>query len=150
MELINLSQYEERSYKETPTARGWVQYGDDNLFPQYLVDLYKSSATHSALCNTIAQMILGEGVFAIDVETRLKFQEWDLDSVMRKACIDLKIQGGFALVIVYIIDRTTIASVKHCPFENVRSGEANENDDKYNVFTVIKNYPYIVPLQRVN
>ena len=128
MEVINLSQYEERSYKETPTARGWVQYGDDNLFPQYLVDLYKSSATHSALCNTIAQMILGEGVFAMDIETKLKFQEWDLDDVMRKACIDLKIQGGFALEIGYSIDRTTIASVKHCPFENVRSGEANEND----------------------
>ena len=128
MEILNLAQYQERSYKETPTNRGWVNYGDDNLFPQYLVDLYKSSATHSALCNTIAQMILGEGVFSSDIETRLKIKEWDLDEVMRKACIDLKIQGGFALEIGYSIDRTTIASVRHCPFENLRSAEADEND----------------------
>ena len=128
MELIQLSQYEERSYAETPTNRGYVNYGDDNLFPQYLVDLYKQSATHGALCNTIAQMILGNGVTAEDIETRLKIAEWGLDDTLRKACLDLKIQGGFALEIGYSIDRTTITTVKHCPFENIRSGEANEND----------------------
>lgn len=129
MDLIKLSQYEERSYKETESNRGWIQYGDDNLFPQYLVDLYKSSAVHGALTNTIAQMILGNGVSASDIETRLKLQEWGFEDVLRKACIDLKIQGGFALEVGYSIDRTTIANVKHVPFENLRSGIANENDE---------------------
>jgi len=128
MEILNLSQYQERSYAETLSNRGYVAYGDDNLFPEYLVDLYKSSATHSALCNTIGQMIFSDGIISDDIETRLRIEEWGLQDVMRKACLDLKIQGGFALEITYSIDRTTVATIKHCPFENIRSGEADDDD----------------------
>jgi hypothetical protein len=129
MELLKLKEYQERSYAEVPSREGWVKYGDDNLFPQYLIDLYKSSATHNALCTSIAYMIFGDGVQANDLDARLKIEEWGLDDEIRKACVDLKIQGGFALEIVYSIDRSTISKVRHCPFENVRSGEVDENED---------------------
>jgi len=129
MELLKLKEYQERSYAEIPSHEGWVQYGDDNLFPQYLIDLYKSSATHNALCTSIAMMIFGDGVQANTLESRLKIEEWGLDDEIRKACVDLKIQGGFALEVVYSIDRTTISKVRHCPFENLRSGEVDENED---------------------
>ena len=129
MELLKLKEYQERSYEEKPSNGGWVQYGDDNLFPQYLIDLYKSSATHNALCTSIAYMIFGDGVQASTLDARLKIEEWGLQDEVRKACLDLKIQGGFALEIVYSIDRTTVAKVRHCPFENIRSGEVDENEE---------------------
>jgi len=129
MELLKLKEYQERSYAEVPSHEGYVKYGDDNLFPQYLIDLYKSSATHNALCTSIAMMIFGDGVQASTLDARLKIQEWGLDDEIRKACVDLKIQGGFALEVVYSIDRTTISKVRHCPFENIRSGEVDENED---------------------
>ena len=129
MELLKLKEYQERSYEEKPSNGGWVQYGDDNLFPQYLIDLYKSSATHNALCTSIAYMIYGDGVQANTLEARLKIEEWGLQDEVRKACLDLKIQGGFALEVVYSIDRTTVAKVRHCPFENIRSGEVDENEE---------------------
>jgi len=128
MELLKLKEYQERSYAEIPSHEGWVQYGDDNLFPQYLIDLYKSSATHNALCTSIAMMIFGDGVQANTLDARLKIEEWGLDDEIRKACVDLKIQGGFALEVVYSIDRTTISKVRHCPFENLRSGEVDEDE----------------------
>jgi hypothetical protein len=129
MELLKLKEYQERSYEEKPSNGGWVQYGDDNLFPQYLIDLYKSSATHNALCTSIAYMIFGDGVQANTLDARLKIEEWGLQDEVRKACLDLKIQGGFALEVVYSIDRTTVAKVRHCPFENIRSGEVDENEE---------------------
>ena len=129
MELIKLKEYQERSYAEAPSQNGYVKYGDDNLFPQYLIDLYKSSATHNALCTSIAYMIFGDGVQADTLEARLKIQEWGLDDEVRKACLDLKIQGGFALEVVYSIDRTTISKVRHCPFENIRSAEVDEDEN---------------------
>ena len=129
MELLKLKEYQERSYAELPSNEGYVKYGDDNLFPQYLIDLYKSSATHNALCTSIAMMIFGDGVQANTLDARLKIEEWGLDDEIRKACVDLKIQGGFALEVVYSIDRTTISKVRHCPFENIRSGEVDENED---------------------
>lgn len=128
MELLKLKEYQERSYAERPSNQGWVSYGDDNLFPQYLIDLYKSSATHNALCTSIAYMIFGDGVQADTLEARLKMEEWGLQDEVRKACLDLKIQGGFALEVVYSIDRTTISKVRHCPFENVRSAEVNDDE----------------------
>ena len=129
MDLLKLNEYQERSYAERPSNMGYVSYGDDNLFPQYLIDLFKSSATHNALCTSIAYMIYGDGVQADTLDARLKIQEWGLQDEIRKACLDLKIQGGFALEVVYSIDRTTIAKVRHCPFENVRSAEVNEDEN---------------------
>ena len=128
MELIQLNQYEERSYRETANKMGFVNYGDDNLFPQYLVDLYHSSATHNALSTTIAMMIFGEGFDATTLDGRLAFDQWNLNDELRKACLDFKIQGGFALEVNWSIDRTTIANVSHLPFENIRSGFVNEDE----------------------
>lgn len=139
MELLKLKEYQERSYAEAPSRDGYINYGDDNLFPQYLIDLYQSSATHNALCTSIAYMIFGDGVQADSLEARLKVQEWGLDDELRKACIDLKIQGGFALEVVYSMDRTTIAKVRHCPFENIRSGEVNE-DEKVDFYYYSKDW----------
>lgn len=128
MELIQLNQYEERSYRETANKMGFVNYGDDNLFPQYLVDLFHSSATHNALSTTIAMMIFGEGFDATTLEGTLAFDQWNLNDELRKACLDFKIQGGFALEVNWSIDRTTIANVSHLPFENIRSGFVNEDE----------------------
>ena len=139
MELLKLKEYQERSYAEKPSNQGFVNYGDDNLFPQYLIDLYKSSATHNALCTSIAYMIFGDGVQADTLEARLKIEEWGLQDEVRKACLDLKIQGGFALEVVYSIDRSTIAKVRHCPFENIRSAEVDENE-KVNFYYYSKDW----------
>lgn len=129
MDLLKLKEYQERSYAEVPSPKGYINYGDDNLFPQYLIDLYHSSATHNALTTSIAYMIYADGVQANTTEAQLKMGEWGLDEELRKACLDLKIQGGFALELVWSIDRTTITSVRHCPFENIRSGEVDEDEE---------------------
>ena len=139
MELLKLKEYQERSYAEKPSNFGFVNYGDDNLFPQYLIDLYKSSATHNALCTSIAYMIFGDGVQADTLEARLKIEEWGLQDEVRKACLDLKIQGGFALEVVYSIDRSTIAKVRHCPFENIRSAEVDDKE-KVNFYYYSKDW----------
>lgn len=141
-ELLTLAKYQERSYEEQPNRLGWIDYGDDNLFPQYLVDLYHSSATHNALCTSIAYMIFGDGLHTDDPEARLKIAEWELDDEIRKACLDLKIQGGFALEVQWSLDRSSVARVRHCPYENIR---ATECDDK----EVVRYYMYSTDWENV-
>mgnify|MGYP003629787742 CR=1 FL=1 len=128
MEILNLSQYEQVKYSEKPSKGGHINFGEDNLFPQYLVDLYMSSATHNALCNSIAYMIFSEGLVTDDFDAKIKIAEWGLDDEIRKSCLDLKVQGGFALEIIYSLDRTTISKVRHLPFENLRSGDVNDKE----------------------
>ena len=129
MDILKLAQYVPKSFAEKSSGKGWINYGDDNLFPQYLIDLYQKSGTHNALCTSIGYMIFGEGLKTDSLDARLKMDEWGLDDEIRKSCIDLKIQGGFALEVIYSIDRTTISKVRHLPFENIRSGEINEREE---------------------
>ncbi len=129
MDILKLAQYVPKSFEEKSSGKGWINYGDDNLYPQYLIDLYQKSGTHNALCTSIGYMIFGEGLKTDSLDARLKMEEWGLDDEIRKSCIDLKIQGGFALEIIYSIDRTTISKVRHLPFENIRSGEINEREE---------------------
>ena len=129
MDILKLAQYVPKSFEEKSSGKGWINYGDDNLYPQYLVDLYQKSGTHNALCTSIAYMIFGEGIKTESVDANLKALEWGLDDEIRKACMDLKIQGGFALEIIYSVDRTTISKVRHLPFQNIRSGEPNEREE---------------------
>ena len=121
IESIELAKYVERNYEEKVVSQGWVEYGDDNLFPQYLIDLYNSSAVHHALVESIAYMIFGEGIKA-EGQGQLQIEEWGLQDEMRKACIDLKLQGGYCLEVKWSLDRSYIKEVTHIPFEQIRAG----------------------------
>ena len=139
MDILKLSQYQERSYAESANSKGFVNYGDDNLFPQYLIDLFHSSSTHNALTTTIATMVFGEGFDATTLDGRIAFDQWNLNDELRKACVDFQIQGGFALEVNWSLDRTTIANVSHLPFENIRSGFVNE-DEKVDYYYYSKDW----------
>ena len=125
---VALSGYEPRSFSEKSNG-DYVKYGEDNLFPQYLVELYNGSSTHRALCTTIAGMIFGDGFVPSDLESRLLYEKWNLEDELRKVALDLKLQGGFALEINWSLDRMTIANVSHLPFENVRCAEINPESE---------------------
>ena len=46
-------------------ADNWVSYGDGeyrNTYPQFLIDIYNSSASHSAIVNATAAMIAGKEI----------------------------------------------------------------------------------------
>jgi len=121
IESIELAKYVERNYEEKVVSQGWVEYGNDNLFPQYLIDLYNSSAVHHALVESIAYMIFGEGIKA-EGQGQLQIEEWGLQDEIRKACIDLKLQGGYCLEVKWSLDRSYIKEVTHIPFEQIRAG----------------------------
>ena len=135
LEHIALGQHQVKSYDEVSSPEGYISYGNDNLFPQYLLDLYQSSPTHTALITSIAQMVYGDGFVPVDLDSRLAFVAWNMNDELRKCCFDFKIQGGFALEVQWSLDRSTIANVSHLPFENIRACEVGD-DDK------VKSYKY--------
>ena len=119
---LQLAKYVERSYEERPSQTGeFIQYGADNLFPQYLIDLYNSSPVHHALVRSIATMIYGDGLQGSTLAVAWA-QSGDLDEEIRKTCIDLKLQGGFYWEIEWNLEHTQIKSIRHTPFEQWRQG----------------------------
>jgi hypothetical protein len=137
IDVVKLSAYAETSYREyVQQGQEYVYYGKDNLYPQYLIDLYNSSPVHHALVVSIATMIYGDGVQGDEM-----IQEWVLsnkfDDELRKTCLDLKLQGGFIWEVVWNSDGNKILSVKHSPFEQWRAGQMDEEGNITRMFHCI-------------
>ncbi len=117
--------------------KGWVDYGEENNFPDYLYDVYSSSPTHHALCNGIADMAYARGyrTYGNDLELQAEAQSAFLNSskyesgkdVIRKIFRDLKLYGRAYLHIIYGQLSNRIVEIYHVPFRNVRSGIKDEN-----------------------
>ena len=122
-------------------GRDYIEYGTEewkNLYPQFLIDLYYNSSTHAAIINATAEMIAGEDLIAeeedINLESYVKLKKFlrhansneSLHQVIKKVAFDFKLQGAYALHIVWNRERTEIAEVYHVPVERVRAGRPNE------------------------
>ncbi len=121
-------------------GRDYIEYGTEdwkNLYPQFLIDLYYNSSTHAAIINATAEMIAGEDLIAEENDTNLenyvKLKKFlrhansneSLHQVIKKVAFDFKLQGAYALHIVWNRERTEIAEVYHVPVERVRAGRPN-------------------------
>lgn len=122
-------------------GRDYIEYGTEdwrNLYPQFLIDLYYNSSTHSAIIKQTSEMIAGEDLIVSDDDTNLdayvklkKFMRHanskeTLHQVIKKVAFDFKLQGGYALHIIWNRERTEIAEIYHVPVERVRAGRPNE------------------------
>jgi hypothetical protein len=151
-------------------GREYIEYGTDewrNLYPQFLIDLYYNSSTHSAIINATAEMIAGEDLIAEEsenLEAFVKLQKFiahpnskeSLHSVIKKVAFDFKLQGGYALHVIFNRERTEIVELFHVPVERVRAGRPNEMGqvDTYYISAdwanLRGNRPYPIPAFNVN
>lgn len=152
-------------------GRDYIEYGTEdwkNLYPQFLIDLYYNSSTHAAIINATAEMIAGEDLVCEEDDTNLesyvKLKKFlrhansneSLHQVIKKVAFDFKLQGAYALHIVWNRERTEIAEVYHVPVERVRAGKPNAMG-KVDCFYISAdwgntrtNKPYPVPAFNVN
>ena len=153
-------------------GKDWIEYGTEdwrNLYPQFLIDLYYSSSITAAIVNSTAEMIAGENLIIEDeddrdLEAKVKLQNFmdrangneSLHEVLKKVAFDFKLQGAFALNIVWSKDRTQIAEVYHIDVSKVRCARPDElgktkgyyiSADWSNTRT---NKPYYVPAFNTN
>jgi hypothetical protein len=117
----------------------WISYGVGdyaNLYPQFLIDLYNSSSTHSAIVNATSSMIAGQDILIDADETNGQYallkqfiNNTKFHKVFTKCAFDLKLQGSFAINVVWSKDRTSIANIHHVPVEKLRVGKLNEQGE---------------------
>lgn len=125
------------------SSKEWVEYGvedgNPNSYPQFLIDLYYSSGTHAAIINATSDMISGTELqceedtdYSLDAYVKLKkFMQnananETLHEVIKKVAFDFKLQGGYALNIIWSKDKKSIAEIFHIPMERLRAGRPDE------------------------
>lgn len=168
---INLETQTAPAIKES-RGKDWIEYGTNdgeypNLYPQFLIDLYYNSSTHSAIINSTRDMIAGEGITCEEhenTEVYVKLKQFinnvngkeTLHDVMKKCAFDYKLQGGFALNVIWNQTRTEISEVYHLPVEKLRAGKPNDRGvvDTYYISSdwgnVRKHPPQAVPAFNLN
>ena len=132
--ILNLqfADYTPVSAKEKIDRSGWVNFGVNNLFPEYLRELAETSPVHGSLCISIADMIAGKGVDAGANQARI--DALDVSSSCYACAHDWKKFGGYYLEIIYSTDRKTIAKINHLPFEECRIAIEQESEDINGIF----------------
>ena len=72
---IKMAEYDPPQKVERPHSNGkWVEYGYDNKYPDYLLDLYRNSPTNHAVIDKMVKMITGKCVGIIYIGHHYNFK----------------------------------------------------------------------------
>lgn len=130
--FIQLSSYTSPVISEN-SRLGWVEYGDDNNYFQYLIDRYNGSPTNNAVTSGIIDMVFGEGLDALDsgrnTEAYLQLCQLIKDEELKKVINDYYLLGNGAFQVIYNQDKSKIAEVHHMPVECLRAEKCNDEGD---------------------
>jgi len=109
-------------------GRDYVVYGEDNLFPVTVIDLYNKSAIHRTALDSIIAGIIGNGINVIgDNITNSKGET--IDELFEKISFDFALFNGFSLNIIWNKEGNKIVEMYHLPFNNVRAGVIDEEEN---------------------
>lgn len=130
--FVQLSSY--TSPRITENSRlGWVEYGDDNNYFQYLIDRYNGSPTNNAVVSGVIDMIFGKGLDATDsgqnTEGYMQLRKLIKDSELKKVINDYYLLGNGAFQVIYNRDKSKIVEVYHMPVECLRAEKCNEEGE---------------------
>jgi hypothetical protein len=145
--IINYTDSEIPKFEEKQ-GKKYVTYGADDLYGEYLRDLFLASSTNGAIINGVADMIYGGGLNATDREENdQKKAQWlrlqDLlrksdDDLLKMVAFDLKLYGMSYLNVIWNKARTQIAMIKHLPVHTIRSGVADSDGRSQHSTTTIE------------
>lgn len=132
MSFVQLSSYTSPRISEN-SRKGWVEYGDDNNYFQYLIDRYNGSPTNNAVVSGVIDMIFGQGVDATDSaknpEGYLQLRKLISDKELKKVINDYYMLGNGAFQVIYNKDKSKIVEVYHMPVETLRAEKCNEEGE---------------------
>ena len=114
--------------------KDYVEYGSNNLYPEYLKDMFNTSPTHNAIVKTKAQMVVGDGwtyddtildeerkIEVLKILNFIKRDKFDLS-------LDYQIFGAMAFEIIWSLDFTRVVEVNRIDVSKLRSGKYEDGE----------------------
>jgi hypothetical protein len=132
IKLIQLASYTTPAVIEQKNKE-WVEYGEDNNYYQYLIDLYYGSPTNNSAIKGISDMIYGEGLEVVKADRHLAgyldLKKVFQDDTLRNCAMDLKMLGQYALHLVKSKDRKKYVAAHHWPIQTLRPERCDEDGE---------------------
>ena len=130
LHIVNLASYNRPKISEDKN-REWVEYGDDNNYYQYLINLFTESTTNNAIINGISNMIYGKGLDALDSNRKpdeyAAMKSIFSDNDLRRLVLDLKLLGEGSFQVLY--KDGGVYKAEHFPRQTLRAEKCNEDGE---------------------
>ena len=128
--ILNFAEAKQPEYREKK-GQGYIEFGEKNDYPNYLLDLYNKSAKHNAIVRGKVNYITGNGWASKEddatAETFINRPNpyENLNDLTRKVSIDIEVFGGAYLEIIWSQIGGKIASISHIDYTKLRSTKDN-------------------------
>lgn len=113
-------------------AKGFVTFGADNLYPDFLIELFNKSPKHNAIVSAKASYVAGIGtdVFGQNTSDIAKAQAKlkqinayeSYEELKAKIAYDAELFNGFAVEVIWNKAKTAPSEYYHIPFKDIRKG----------------------------
>lgn len=149
--VLDFAEAKQPEYREK-RGQGYIEFGDKNDYPDYLLGLYSKSAKHQAIVRGKVNYIIGNGWALKDAdpvaEAFLKnvnsFGE-ALNDLTRKVDIDIEIFGGAYLELIWSEHGGQLTDINHIDYTKIRSNKDNTEFWYRPDWSVRKGEPEIIP-----
>jgi DNA-binding Lrp family transcriptional regulator len=130
--VLNFAEAKQPVFNEkTGKNGGWVEYGENNQYPTYLLEMFNKSAKHNAIVQGKVNYISGNG-WAPKTPDPVAEQfiahpnEYEsLNDLTTKISLDIELFGGCYLEIIWSLYGGELYSINHVDFTKIRSNKDN-------------------------
>ena len=126
LRVLTFAEAKQPEFKEKK-GEGYIQYGDRNDYPNYLVELFNKSAKHNAIIKSKVHYITANGWSGseqakpfIDKVNRME----SLEDLTRKVSLDAELFGGYYLEIIFSVTGQ-LSEIWHCDYTKIRTNKDN-------------------------
>jgi hypothetical protein len=121
---LTFAEAKQPEYKEKK-GEGYMQYGQNNDYPQYLLDLFNKSAKHNAIIRGKVNYIVGNGWAGEQAIVQKVNREETLNDLTKKVALDLELFGGAYIQVIWSVMGGQVAELWHCDYTKIRTNKDN-------------------------
>ena len=128
--ILSFAEAKQPEYREKKGV-GYIEFGDKNDYPNYLLGLYNKSAKHNAIVRGKVNYIIGNGwqSDSVDAQANLFIKSPNpyesLADLTRKVSIDIEVFGGAYLEVIWSKVGGMLSEVCHIDYTKIRSNKDN-------------------------
>jgi DNA-binding MarR family transcriptional regulator len=124
IQVLTFAEAKQPEYKEKK-GEGYMQYGQNNDYPQYLLDLFNKSAKHNAIIRGKVNYIVGNGWAGKQAIVQKVNREETLNDLTKKVALDLELFGGAYIQVIWSVMGGQVAELWHCDYTKIRTNKDN-------------------------
>ena len=120
--LVQFAEAKQPEYREKK-KEGYIEYGDRNDYPNYLVELFNKSAKHNAIVRNKVHYICGNGWSGNVQFVEKPNRSENLNDLTRKISLDLELFGGAYIEVIWGLGK--VAEMWHIDYTKIRTNKDN-------------------------